>query len=52
MVMNFKTILAYLIIILSSQFSIAAQKEWKVINLVPVIDTKQEIKLTPDGWVM
>ncbi len=49
--MRFRITLVCLVILFSSHVSTAAQKEWKTLVLPAAIDTKQEIKLTPPGWV-
>jgi hypothetical protein len=49
--MSVKTALACLFLLLISQVSLAAQKEWKTLVLPLTIDTKQGIKTIPAGWL-
>jgi hypothetical protein len=46
-----KTAIVCIILLFVPQITLAAQKEWKVFTLPPTIETKQEVKKIPAGWV-
>jgi hypothetical protein len=49
--MNVKSALVFLILLSVPQIAQSAQKEWKAFVLPPAIETKQEVKTIPAGWV-
>jgi hypothetical protein len=49
--MNVKSVLVCLILLSVPQVALSAQKDWKVFLLPPTIETKQEVKTIPAGWV-
>jgi hypothetical protein len=49
--MNVKSALVFLILLSVPQIAQSAQKEWKVFVLPPTIETRQEVKMIPAGWV-
>jgi hypothetical protein len=51
--MKIKSVLVFLVILLSAhQTAFSAPKEWKVFVLPPAIETKQEVKSAPAGWIV
>ena len=49
--MNVKTVLACLVLLFVPQLLCAAQKGWRILDLPPNIETKQEINMIPEGWL-
>ena len=49
--MNVKSALVCLILLFVPHLALSAQKEWIVFVLPPTIETKQEVKTIPAGWV-
>jgi hypothetical protein len=49
--MNVKSTLVGLILLSVPHVALSAQNDWKVFLLPPTIETKQEVKTIPAGWV-
>lgn len=51
MISSMRIAVMFLAVLLMSQGSAAAQRDWKTLVVPPAVDTRQEIKLMPKGWV-